>query len=88
MKDGDSDKYGTDRFLQVNHHPMMKRFSSRAMEIMGLYGQLAPDSKHSALEGGVRHTYLESVGINIAGGTSEIQRNIIATRGLGMPRGA
>lgn len=67
---------------------MMKRFSSRAMEIMGLYGQLASDSKYRALEGGMRHTYLEAIGVNIAGGTSEIQRNIIATRGLGLPRGA
>ena len=66
---------------------LIRRLSARGMEIMGLYGQLTKDSKYSALEGGMRHLYLESIGLCVAGGTSEIQRNIIATRGTGLPRG-
>ena len=66
---------------------MLKRFSEIGMQVMGLTGQLEADSKYVALEGGIRHMYLETIGVNIAGGTSDIQRNIIATRGLGLPRG-
>lgn len=66
---------------------MLRRFSEAGMQVMGLTGQLRADSKYAALEGGMRHMYLETIGVNIAGGTADVQRNIIATRGLGLPRG-
>ena len=57
------------------------------MEILGLHGQLGPESKHAPLQGRIQQSYMTSVSATIAAGTSEIQRNIIATRGLGLPRG-
>ena len=54
---------------------------------MGLYGQVAEGSKHARLQGRFARTYVTSVGTTIAAGTSEIQRGIIAGRGLGLPRG-
>ena len=51
----------------------------------GLYGQLKKGSKWAALSGQVEHHYRWSVVETIYAGTSEIQRNIMALRGLKLP---
>jgi alkylation response protein AidB-like acyl-CoA dehydrogenase len=56
------------------------------MEVLGLYGQLAPGSYLARLRGLVSRFYLQSLSLTIAAGTSEVQRTIIATRGLSLPR--
>jgi len=57
-----------------------------AMKMLGLYGQLSEGSKWAPLNGMVPREYLDSCRWNIVGGTSEIQRLIIALRGLELPR--
>ena len=66
---------------------LQQHVAGAGMNLMGLYGQLEPGSKYAPLAGRVERAYLTSVSATIAAGTSEIQRNIIATRGLGLPRG-
>jgi alkylation response protein AidB-like acyl-CoA dehydrogenase len=66
---------------------LSQRVAATGVELLGLYGQLRPGSKWAILRGRIARTFLTSVAETIGGGTSEIQRNIIAQRGLGLPRG-
>ncbi len=63
------------------------RMAIAGMEIMGLYGQLEHRSKWVPLRGRFERQYLWQTGLAVGGGTTEIQKNIIAMRGLGLPRG-
>ena len=66
---------------------LLLRVANTGMQVLGLMGQLVEESKWAPLRGKLRRLYLWSISETIGGGTSEIQRNIIATRGLGLPRG-
>jgi alkylation response protein AidB-like acyl-CoA dehydrogenase len=66
----------------------LEQYSSRiGVEIMGLYGQIETDDPPRRSFGdNIEYNYLWDVAFTISRGTSEIQRNLIATRGLGLPR--
>jgi len=55
------------------------------MELLGLYAPLTAESRWTRLNGSIQHLYQTSLGQTIAGGTSEILRSTVATRGLGLP---
>ena len=64
---------------------MGQRISLTGMHLLGMLGQLRDGTKHEVIDQAT--SYLQSVSGTVAAGTSEIQRGIIATRGLGLPRG-
>jgi alkylation response protein AidB-like acyl-CoA dehydrogenase len=74
--------------------PMGKLFSSEAMTraAQDLSEVIGPDALRSYFEptaprgGRIEHALRFSIGTTIYAGTSEIQRNIIAQRGLGLPK--
>jgi alkylation response protein AidB-like acyl-CoA dehydrogenase len=62
-----------------------QHLASTAIDIQGLYGQLLEESKWAPILGLAPHSYLASTGYSLQAGTSEVLRNIIALRGLGLP---
>jgi alkylation response protein AidB-like acyl-CoA dehydrogenase len=63
-----------------------QRFANTAVNALGLGGGLTQFSLRAPVEGRHNFMYLLTAHWTISAGTSEIQRNIIAQRGLGLPR--
>jgi alkylation response protein AidB-like acyl-CoA dehydrogenase len=64
-----------------------QRLAGAAIEVAGLYGQLSPDSKWVPMQGMAYHSYLSSKGYSLQAGSSEVLKNILATRKLQLPAG-
>jgi alkylation response protein AidB-like acyl-CoA dehydrogenase len=65
-----------------------QRIARTATKLLGAYGGVRDrEGDYAQMRGRWPTMYLSSVSATIGGGTSEIQRNVIATRGLGLPRG-
>mgnify|MGYP005837447329 CR=1 FL=1 len=63
-----------------------QRLANTGVHLLGLYGGLDEKSKWAPLKGRIKYLYLWTVGETIYAGSNEIQRNIMAQRGLGLPR--
>ena len=64
---------------------LTQEFSETAMELLGPYATLM-DDPHAPFGGRWAKQYLGDRAMTIAGGTSEVQRNIVAQRIRGLPR--
>jgi hypothetical protein len=62
-----------------------QRLAGTAIEILGLYGQLPPQSKWAPMRGMAYHSYLSSKGYSLQAGTTEVLKNILALRRLELP---
>jgi len=65
---------------------VMMHIADAGLQILGLYGQLGLGSKWAPFGGTIEATYLSYPPWTIGSGSQEIQKNIIATVGLGLPR--
>ena len=64
------------------------RLTGLAVDLFGGFGGLSAESgEHAAAGGAFEQAYRDSPVTRFGGGTNDIQRRIIATRGLGLPRG-
>lgn len=71
------------------HNGLLEQAVSQVgLELLGPLGQLGPDDPHAPLAGAVRRYWTRNIPTTIASGTLEIQKNVVAQRGLGLPRGA
>ena len=74
----------TPSLVKFSATQLRQQFSELLVRISGLEGQVAPAEDSPAPI--PMYEYLDSYGYTIAAGSNEIQRNLIAERGLNMPR--
>ena len=66
---------------EINH-----QLAALAIDVLGELGVLYGQSPHLRAGGSWQQRYMFDLGLIIGGGTAQIQKNIIAERGLGLPR--
>ncbi len=72
--------------LKLFSTELHQRIAQTALKMLGMYGQLERGCDLAPSKGRYCYNFLRGAAHTIEGGTSEIQRNIIAQRGLGLPR--
>jgi alkylation response protein AidB-like acyl-CoA dehydrogenase len=66
---------------ELNH-----QIAALAIDALGELGVLYHEGPHLRAKGAWQRNYMFDLGLIIGGGTAQIQKNIIAERGLGLPR--
>ena len=72
--------------LKIIATDLIQEVAEFGVELLGMYGQLTRESPHAVLDGEMEQAYRSGIFLRFGGGANEVQRDIIARRGLGMPR--
>ncbi len=65
---------------------VIQRLATTGTEIIGIYSQVDIKSRWAKIMGSITRMYMMFPGLSIAGGTDEVQKNIIGQFKLGLPR--
>jgi alkylation response protein AidB-like acyl-CoA dehydrogenase len=71
---------------RIHNGQLEQLVSHVGLELLGPAGQLGSDDPWAPLAGQVRRHWARNVPTTIAAGTLEVQKNVVAQRGLGLPR--
>jgi alkylation response protein AidB-like acyl-CoA dehydrogenase len=71
---------------KLNGANLNAKIANMAQDVIGESGLLMPSRSHRVGNERWVNQIMGSLAVAIAGGTSNIQRNVIAERGLGLPR--
>ncbi|MEH2477885.1 branched-subunit amino acid ABC-type transport system permease component [Nitrobacteraceae bacterium AZCC 2146] len=72
--------------LKVYASELMERLAEAALDLLGPGASLRPGSDATLIAGRFEYAVRDALLYTIGGGTNEIQRTLIATRGLNLPR--
>jgi alkylation response protein AidB-like acyl-CoA dehydrogenase len=78
--------YAEASMVKVFGSQLYQKVNQTLLQIMGQYGQLKTQSKWAPLRGRVEKAFRSDIVFIFGGGAIEVQKNIIAMAGLGMPR--
>jgi alkylation response protein AidB-like acyl-CoA dehydrogenase len=78
--------HGESSMVKAYGTVLMVKVSNVLSQILGLGGQIQTGSKWAPLKGRIEKAYRSDIVDLFGGGALEIQKNIIAMTGLGMPR--
>ncbi len=73
--------------IKIYQSELGQRIYNFGVNMLGLSGQMLPEEPRAPLSGFLPEQMMAAVPSTIYSGSNEIQRNVIATRGLGLPRG-
>jgi hypothetical protein len=87
MHTEERDYRGQAAMVKLFNTEFAQRLYETSFNLLGLYGPLTENDPRSPYEGATSHNFLSAVQETIGAGTSEVQRDLIAIRALGLPRG-